>query len=99
METEESVMQCMEHVRESGMCNMFDGRCVAEVAEAICEDDAWAAMKAIVAERRGYGKILSAFMNVEGAAGRLTTPPSSSTGGASSPPLSCASRSRHAAHQ
>lgn len=72
METEESVMQCMEHVRESGLCNMFDGGCVAQVAEAICEDDAWAAMEEIVAETPWLRQDSLSVHEVEGAAGRLT---------------------------
>lgn len=55
----EQLMQCMEAVRDTGLCNMFDRRCVEQVVEAVCDDDAVAEFDD--SERRGYGTILAAF--------------------------------------
>jgi hypothetical protein len=34
----EETMRCLEEVRDSGMCNMIDRRCVGEAADMICGD-------------------------------------------------------------
>jgi len=56
----EQAMVCMEQVRQSGHCNMFDGSCVATIAESICDEGAGEISGAFW-ERRGYGKVLAAF--------------------------------------
>lgn len=66
---EDQLMECMEQVRESGLCNMFDRYCVGEVIDEICNESANAEYERVsLSERRGYGKVLSAFAEWKGSA-------------------------------
>jgi hypothetical protein len=55
------MFECVEMVRESGFCNMMDGRCVAEVADAICDAGPASEIEEAVQVRRGWGSVLLQF--------------------------------------
>jgi hypothetical protein len=58
----EATMRCLEEVRDSGMCNMIDRRCVGDAADMVCEDVP-AELTEITAARRapGWMALLQAF--------------------------------------
>lgn len=58
----DAVMACLEDVRSGGACNMFDSRCVAQMAEIVCDDgDAMLFVTEKADKRRGFGALLTAF--------------------------------------